>query len=140
MHRYIFGANTNTKWAATSESKKNDFKCASWCVWCVIEHKHMDTRTYTHTHSIPCVLCVHFYGVVFYAVIVSPFRWFTFLNAAAAKAIILAWKFANSHIQSFHSGAGGDDNAIGIDVCMDVIYVVVYGFFNLIFKQIFTFM
>lgn len=76
------------------------------------------THEHIHTHSIPCVLCVHFYGVVFYAVIVSPFRWFTFLNAAAAKAIILAWKFANSHIQSFHSGGGGDDNAIGIDVWM----------------------
>lgn len=48
MHRYIFDANTNTKWAATSvqDEKKIEFQVwvqvgGEWCA--IIEYKHMDT-------------------------------------------------------------------------------------------------
>lgn len=110
MHRYIFDANTNTKWPEKkcAWKKQQGLQCVFvWavCAVCAVSssknNEHMDIQT----HSMPyerVYVAFAFHDVAFYTPPLLPhFRSFTCLNAAAAKAIILAWKFANSHIQSF---------------------------------------
>lgn len=107
--------------------------CASLVVSgiCVVSsctiNKHMDTQAQNSIACVcVCVLRLLLWCRFLYAAIVSAFRCFTCLNAAAAKAIILAWKFANSHIQSFHYGdsTDGDDDGYAMLVLM-CLYVFV---------------
>lgn len=66
MHRYIFGANTNTKWAATSESEKKMILSVQVGVCGVSSSTNTWTPEHIHTHIQSHVCCVFIFMVWFF--------------------------------------------------------------------------
>lgn len=132
-------------WGKCARKNDRDFKYVSVSMRVVCAVSPMANNTHIQeSRSLVAVLRSFLCCCVLCAVaIVRIFRWFTCLNAAAAKAIRLAAKCANSHIQSFHTGVTAPMVTMmvmpSVLMCM-CLWFAVYELFSTWFLNKFSFL